>query len=143
MKKTNVLLLLTPKASVACLQDTMNIRQAYEKMKAHRFMAIPLINDNGEYIGTITEGDILHFLVASNMKLEDLTGVNIMAILRKDYTPAVKVDADLSTILDLIAKGEIRCGTGVPLDVNWNDNDNGVPWSTDSPVKAGNPWSQY
>lgn len=102
MKKTNVLLLLTPKTSVACLQDTMNIRQAYEKMKAHRFMAIPLLNDNGEYLGTITEGDILHFLVASNMKLEELTGVNIMAILRKEYTPAVKVDADLSTILEMI-----------------------------------------
>lgn len=59
-------------------------------------------------------------------------------------TPAATYAAtDLSIILDLIAKGEIRCGTGVPLDVNWNDNDNGVPWSTDSPVKAGNPWSQY
>lgn len=102
MKKTNVLLLLTPRTSVACLLTNMNVRQAYEKMKAHRFMAIPLVNDNGEYVGTITEGDILHFMVGSGMKLEELSSVDIMAILRKEYTPAVKVDADLSTILEMI-----------------------------------------
>ena len=102
MNKTNVLLLLTPKGSLACLDDSMNVRQAYEKMKAHGYMAVPLISKDGEYLGTITEGDILHCLVNHHCLIGDLCDIGITEILRKNYTPAVKVDADLSTILEVI-----------------------------------------
>ena len=102
MKFRNVLLLLTPKNSVACLDDSMNVRQAYEKMKAHRFMAVPLISSMGEYLGTITEGDILHCMVNKNKDLQGLEDIDVKNIVRKDYTPAVRVDADFETILNAI-----------------------------------------
>lgn len=36
---------------------------------------------------------------------------------------------DLSTILDRINDGVIKCGTGKPYPVNWEDNDeNEIPW---------------
>lgn len=102
MNFKNVLLLLTPKNSVACLDDSMNVRQAYEKMKAHRFMAVPLISSMGEYLGTITEGDILHCMVNHGLDLQGLEDIHINDILRKEYTPAVRVDADFDTILKSI-----------------------------------------
>ena len=54
---------------------------------------------------------------------------------------ATYATTDLSTILDLIEKGEIPCGTGVPIDVNWK-SDQEVPWETDGPVSTNN-WKQY
>ena len=58
----NILLFLTPKKDVAYLFDDFSIRQALEKMEYHRYSAIPIINRNGEYVGTLTEGDILYYL---------------------------------------------------------------------------------
>ena len=55
-----------------------------------------------------------------------ITGENGMLI---NTTPAGKYAvANLDTILDCIAKGEIVCGTGQPYPVNWNDEDN-APWN--------------
>lgn len=59
-------------------------------------------------------------------------------------TPAATyATTDLSTILDIIARGEIQCNTGIPLDVNWNNtNDQQVPWEEHGPVST-NPWKNY
>ena len=59
MEKSSVLFLLTPKTQVACLKTEMNVRQALEKMKAHGYSAIPMIDDEGHYVATISEGDLL------------------------------------------------------------------------------------
>ena len=55
----NLLFFLTPKAEVAYLYDDFTLRQAIEKMEYHRYSSIPILNRKGEYVGTITEGDIL------------------------------------------------------------------------------------
>ncbi|MBQ2509205.1 MAG: CBS domain-containing protein [Erysipelotrichaceae bacterium] len=103
MERTNVLFLLTPKVQVACLDETMNVRQALEKMRAHEYMAIPLISKNGEYLGTISEGDILwHIVDDESIDLEDLEDVKISQLLRADYRPAVKVDCNISELAEKI-----------------------------------------
>ena len=35
------------------------MRQTLEKMEYHRYSSIPIINKKGEYVGTMTEGDLL------------------------------------------------------------------------------------
>ena len=49
---------LTTKAESSYLMETATLRQALEKMEYHRYTSIPMLNRRGEYIGTITEGDI-------------------------------------------------------------------------------------
>ena len=103
MEKTNVLFLLTPKVQVACLDETMYVRQALEKMRAHDYMAIPLISKHGEYLGTISEGDLLwHIVDDETIDLEDLEDVKISELLRSDYRPAVKVDCQMSDLAEKI-----------------------------------------
>ena len=103
MEKTNVLFLLTPKAQTSCLKDNMNIRQALEKMKAHGHSAIPLITKEGEYIGTVSEGDLLNHIVENNVyDLEDLENVSIKDLKRKEDFSAVKVEADISELVEEI-----------------------------------------
>lgn len=55
----NILFFLTPKIEVAFLYNDYTLRQALEKMEHHRYSSIPILNREGEYVGTITEGDIL------------------------------------------------------------------------------------
>lgn len=103
MEKTNVLLLLTPKKEVAFLEDKMNARQAMEKMRAHGYRIIPLISKNGEYLGTISEGDILwHIVNEEEFDIQELEDINITQLLRKDYVTPVKVDADISELVEKI-----------------------------------------
>ena len=103
MEKTNVLFLLTPKAQTSCLKDNMNIRQALEKMKAHGHSAIPLITKEGEYIGTVSEGDLLNHIVENKVyDLEDLENVSIKDLKRKEDFSAVKVEADISELVEEI-----------------------------------------
>jgi CBS domain-containing protein len=55
----NIIFLLTPKTDVAYVYDKDTLRQVLEKMAHHRYTAIPIINQEGEYVGTLTEGDLL------------------------------------------------------------------------------------
>ena len=103
MEKSNVLFLLTPKNSVACLNDTMNVRQALEKMRAHGYSAIPLISQEGVYLGTVSEGDLLwHIVKGEKISMEDLEDVKVIDLPRKNNTPAVKVDADINDLVEKI-----------------------------------------
>ena len=55
----NILFYLVPKSEVMYLYDDYPLRQAMEKMEYHKYSAVPIINRAGNYVGTLTEGDIL------------------------------------------------------------------------------------
>ena len=103
MEKKSVLFLLTPKTTVACLNTGMNVRQALEKMRAHGYTAIPMISNDGEYIGTVSEGDLLWHIVSNNdISIEDLKDDKLIDLPRRHDVPPVKVDADIEDLLDQI-----------------------------------------
>jgi len=99
----NILFFLTPKAEVAFLENDYSLRQALEKMEYHKYSSIPILDGEGEYIGTITEGDILWYFhkndiattlkQSENLKLTDISR-------RLDYEP---VNAS-SNMEDLFSK---------------------------------------
>ena len=59
----NIAYLLVPKQNVAYLYDDFTLRQALEKMRSHGYAAIPVINRDNQYVGTVSEGDFLWYLV--------------------------------------------------------------------------------
>lgn len=77
----NVLFFLTPKSEVAHLHEEWTLRQAIEKLERSGYSAIPLIDRQGRYIGTVTEGDILWTLKKRyNMNLKDAENVSILTV---------------------------------------------------------------
>ena len=102
MNKENVLLFLTPKTELSVFKEDLNVRQALEKMRAHSYMAIPVINKEGEYVGTITEGDLLWKIVDADMDMDELENASIKDIIRKNYTNPVKVDANMKELTSMI-----------------------------------------
>ena len=55
----NILFFITPKSEVACVYEEDSLRQALERMEYHQYSSVPILNRNGEYAGTLTEGDLL------------------------------------------------------------------------------------
>lgn len=93
---------MTPKNDVEYLYDDFSLRQALEKMEAHHYQAIPIINHQGNYVGTITEGDLLWFI--KNQKRFDIGQAENIPIRRiehhKDYS-AVSILAPIDDIFAL------------------------------------------
>ena len=55
----NVLFFLTPKATCAYLYVDNTMRQAIEKMENSGYEALPILNRDGTYYGTLSTGDLL------------------------------------------------------------------------------------
>jgi len=98
----NVLFLLTPKANLTYIYEDFTIRQALERMEPSRYGSIPIISRSGEYVGTITEGDLL-WAIKNNymMNMKDAEGRPITEVARrKDYRP-VTVTTTARELLDM------------------------------------------
>lgn len=98
----NVLFFLTPKSEVAHLHDDWTLRQAIEKLERSGYRAIPLIDKEGKYIGTISEGDILWTLKKRyDMNLKAAENVSILTIERSaDWRP-VSIDAKMEELVQV------------------------------------------
>lgn len=71
----NIAFFLTLKKDVAYLYDDYSIRQALEKMKHHGYQTIPVIDRQGKYVGTVSEGDFLWYMLDES--ITDTDGVSI------------------------------------------------------------------
>ena len=97
----NILFFLTPKAMCAFLHDDYTVRQALEKMEGAGYAALPILNRRGEYVGTLTEGDLLWAL--KNMCAMDMRQAESKRIMdisrRKDNVP-VRVTHSMQNLVE-------------------------------------------
>ncbi len=61
----NILFFLTPKSQVVCVNSDFTIRQVSEKLKYHHYTAVPILDNDGKYVGTISDGDLFWFIKES------------------------------------------------------------------------------
>ena len=99
----NIFNFLTPKSEVAFLYESETVAEAAEKFRINGYTAVPVISRDGEYLETLTEGDILRYLLAelhggSADKMD--SDIVISLPIRKDIRP-VHVNADIFSLIDL------------------------------------------
>lgn len=96
----NILFFLKPKSKVAFIYDYCTLRQVLETMEYHKYASIPMLNREGEYVGTITEGDLLWGIKSyQNMDLKRAENIFIQDFPRKADYEAVSADADMEDLL--------------------------------------------
>lgn len=96
----NILMFLTPKQEVSFLYDDFTLEQALRVMERARYSSIPVIRRSGEYVGTVTEGDLLWrvrhleggFSVCSKTPLSSVSH-------HKDNKPLI-ASMDIGTLLE-------------------------------------------
>lgn len=97
----NVISLLTPKAKVAYLPEDCTIRQGLEKLRAHSFTALPVVARDGRYVGTVSEGDFLWFLVdRKDNSLRAQEKLPLGTLMRQGFNPAVSIRVSMSELMD-------------------------------------------
>lgn len=98
----NVLFFLTPKSEVAYLQQEWTLRQAIEKLERSGYTAIPMIDREGRYVGTVTEGDILWTLKKHyNMNLKEAETVPVASVERRLAFRPVSINATMEDLMQM------------------------------------------
>ena len=101
----NIAYFLLPKNRVAYLYDDCTFRQGLEKMRHHGYTAIPVINREGQYVGTVSEGDFLWKLLAHEQaplmerEMRDLESITVRDLLKIDTYPSVGITVSMEDLL--------------------------------------------
>lgn len=98
----NILFFLKPKSEIAYIYNDCTLRQVLETMEYHKYSAIPVLDRKGEFVGTITEGDLLWGIKDyKNLNLKSSEKIFIRDFPRKADFDVVAADADMK---DLVKK---------------------------------------
>ncbi|MDY7223241.1 CBS domain-containing protein [Halalkalibacterium halodurans] len=93
---------LLPKAEVVYMNEDATMRQVIERMEYHNYTAIPILDKEGKYVGTITEGDLLWKMKhTANLTFENTESVSLKEIEQKMVNLPVHIDAEIDDLLSL------------------------------------------
>ena len=99
----NIVKMMIPKSMTVHIHGDDSVRQGLEVLARHRYTAIPILDENDRYIGSIAEGDILRLLVNERPdSAGELEKRRVQDIIREDFCPAISIDADADTVIDAI-----------------------------------------
>ena len=98
----NIAFFLTPKNEVIYEYLDATMRQVIERMEHHGYTAIPLIDKEGKYVGTLTEGDLLWKLKNNpNVNFKNSENVKVTDIERKRTHKSVSINSNVSDLISL------------------------------------------
>ena len=102
----NVAFFLIPKNNVVFLKENATMRQALERMEYHSYSAVPLIDDEGKYVGTITEGDLLWKLKNTpGLTFQNTEDIYLSEVEQHVQNLPVTIDAQME---DLISRAVVQ-----------------------------------
>lgn len=98
----NIAFFLTPKNEVVFENLDVTMRQVMERMEHHGYTAIPLIDKNGKYVGTLTEGDLLWKLKNTpELTFKNTETVKVKDIDRRIKHKSVPINASIESLISL------------------------------------------
>lgn len=98
----NIAFFLTPKNEVVCENLEATMRQVMEKMEHHGYTAIPLIDKEGKYVGTLTEGDLLWKLKNTpDLNFKNTESVKVKDISRRVNHKSVSITSNIESLISL------------------------------------------
>ncbi len=98
----NIAFFLTPKNEVVYATLNTTMRQALERMEHNSYTSIPIIDDKGKYIATLTEGDLLWKLKnTQGLSFKGTNKVLLKDIPRHVNNKSVHIDANIEDLISL------------------------------------------
>jgi CBS domain-containing protein len=96
----NIAYFLTPKSEVVWARFAGTLAEAIERMRPNGYAAIPILDDQGGYVGTLTEGDVLwHLFDAAQAWHRQADRTPLSAVARRTDNRAVYIDAEIETLV--------------------------------------------
>lgn len=98
----NILFFILTKEKVHYVYESFSLRQVLEKMDNCGYASLPILNNNGEYVGTITEGDILRFIKKHNdLSLKNSEKISLKQIAVKREVKSIKIYSNIEDLLEI------------------------------------------
>ncbi len=99
----NLARIMLPKVSTVFLKETQTVRQGWEIMSRNGYTAIPVVDGENRYIGTVSEGDFLKFVItAGTTDPQNMEQHRISELVRKAFCPPLQIDADKAQVIEFI-----------------------------------------
>ena len=97
----NLMTLLKPKGEIEYLHKEDTLRQGLERMRIYGYTALPVIDEDGCYAGSVNEGDFLWYMLTYHKcDMQELESFQIKEIIRKDWMPPVYVYATIDEMIE-------------------------------------------
>lgn len=99
----NIAFFLTPKKDVVFETIDATMRQIIERMDFHRYTAIPILDEEGRYVGTITEGDLLRKLKNTpGLDIRETSRIPVTNIPMRVQNRPVHIHCDIENLIDTV-----------------------------------------
>ena len=101
----NIMRFIVPKSLVEHVTVDHTVRQALEKMRFHRYVAIPVLDGEGKYVGTLRNDDILtYFLDSGSFDMRTAERDRVIDLLDGNYAPPVYHDASINQLIERVCE---------------------------------------
>lgn len=97
----NIAKLMIPKVFTITLHENSTIRQGLEVLARCHYTAIPVLDADDHYVGSVSEGDFLqHILKTGTTDIKEQEKYRIKDILRRDFCPALSIEAEFDDVVE-------------------------------------------
>ena len=103
----NVIGLIRPKNTVSYLEAECSIEKSIKLLYESKYTTLPVVDEAGIYIGTVSDGDFLWYI--NDHGMDALNKVYVRDIVNKKRNPAVHDFDDTRTIINNIMEQNFLC----------------------------------
>ena len=98
----NILFFLKHKENVEYITSEYTLRQVLEKLDIYGYTALPMLDEEGHYVDTVSEGDVLmHIKNNKELNLFDLENVSIRELKIRRSIKSINITSNMEDLLEL------------------------------------------
>lgn len=99
----NIFRFIIPKSLVEYITADSTVRQGFEKMRFHRYVAIPVLDGDGRYVGMLRNDDILqYFLSVSDFNMRAAEKALVGNIIDPSYSRPIYHNSTMEELFELV-----------------------------------------
>ena len=99
----NIFRFIIPKSLVEYVTADSTVRQGFEKMRFHRYVAIPVLDGEGKYVGMLRNDDILqYFLSVSSFDMKVAQKATVGDIIDPSYSKPLYHHSTMDELFELV-----------------------------------------
>ena len=99
----NIFRFIIPKSLVEYITEDSTVRQGIEKMRFHRYVAIPVLDGDGRYVGMLRNDDILeYFLSVRDIDIRQAEKILVGNIVDASYSRPLYHNATMHELFELV-----------------------------------------
>ena len=99
----NIFRFIIPKSLVEYISVDSTVRQGFEKMRFHRYVAIPVLDSEGAYVGMLRNDDILeYFLSVDSFNKKEAEKTMVGQIIDPSYSRPLYHHSTMEELFELV-----------------------------------------